>query len=271
MEAIFELLGQRTDMTRYVLVGTLMLMRLLPITFITPFLGGKLVPPETRMSLAFLLLLLSFPYAQDFMSGPITLNPIVFVVLMFKELFIGFVVGFLSSKVFLAMEMAGRMLDTLRGSNMAEVQVPEIQLRATPLGDFLFHLLLILYMGINGHIFFIDSLIESFRIVPVDGWPRFGGSFEEWVELVLHYGASMFTIAFAITFPGMFATFMLDVVFGMLNRVAPQLNAYTLAMGIKSLAGIAFLFFSLSLVISQLGRLSTDTVTFLNRIIALLG
>jgi len=271
VEQIFQLLGHRTDLTRYVLVGSLMVIRLLPVTFLTPFLGGKLVPMETRMSLAVGLTIFGFDHAQAYLSGPFTISPMVYIALLLKELFIGFSIGYIASKLFYAMELGGRILDTMRGSNMAEAQVPSLGFRASPLGDFLFHLLLIVFMGMNGHIYVIEAVLDSFRVVPIDAWPTFSGSFEEWVDLFLHYSSSLFGIAFALTFPGIFASFMVDIVFGMLNRVAPQLNAYQLAMGIKALTGIAFFFFSLSLLVRQLGVQSGETVELIRRMIEMMG
>jgi flagellar biosynthesis protein FliR len=271
MEAILELVGKQTDLTRYVMVGTLIVIRLLPITFITPFLGGKLVPNETRMTLAVGLTVLSFPYAEQAMSGILDLNPLVYIVLMFKELFMGYAIAFIATKIFYAMEISGRMLDVMRGSNMAEVQVPELQLRASPLGDFMFHILLVIFMAMNGHMIFIDGLLESFRIVPVDGWPTFVGGFENWVEEVLKYSSSLYGIAFSLVFPGLFATFMTDLIFGMLNRVAPQLNAYTMAMGIKALGAIAFLFFSMALMIDSLAGYARASLDFAIQMIKHMG
>lgn len=271
MDWIFELVGHRENLTRYVLVGTLIVIRILPITFITPFLGGKLVPNETRMGLAVGLAILSFNYAQGFLSGTLNINPLVYVVLMFKELFVGYAIAFIATMLFYAMEIGGRLLDTMRGSNMAEVQVPELSLRATPLGDFMFHLLLVIFMAMNGHMFFIDGLLESFRVVPVDGFPAFAGGFETWVEDLLRYSGSLFGIAFALVFPGLFASFMTDIVFGMLNRVAPQLNAYFMAMGVKALGAIAFFFFSMSLMIKALSVYTQESLSFILEMLKRMG
>lgn len=46
MDAILDFVGHQTDLSRYVLLGTLLMMRAIPVTFLTPFLGGKLVPPR---------------------------------------------------------------------------------------------------------------------------------------------------------------------------------------------------------------------------------
>lgn len=271
VDAIFDLVGSRQELTRYTLIGMLIMLRILPITFITPFLGGKLVPNETRTGLGLGLTILVFSHAESFQTAPVYLNPLVYIVLMLKELFLGFTIAFVATKLFYAMEVAGRILDVMRGSSMAEVQVPELNLRASPLGDFMFHLLLVLFMVMDGHIRFIEALFESFRVVPLDAFPQIQGGFQAWTNAILEYGSSLFAIAFALVFPGLFASFMTDVVFGMLNRVAPQLNAYFMAMGIKALAGMAMLLFSLSMVVKPMAQHSSESLTFLERMINLLG
>jgi flagellar biosynthetic protein FliR len=271
MKAIYDVFGLGGGMSQAILLGTLLVMRIIPIIFQTPFLGGKLVPAETRMGLAFGLSVLCYPFAKQQLQGPIDTSGLVYVVLMLKELFVGYVIGFLASELFYAMEIGGRAVDVMRGSNMAEVQVPELQLRASPFGEFSFQLLLIVFCALDGHAYFIQSVIESFRVVPADGWPAMHGGFENFTKEILEYTSQLFAIAFALVFPGLFAAFIIDVVFGMFNRVAPQLNAYFMAMGIKALAGIAMFMFALSLLLGQLADRLEKSLVFVRHIIDLMG
>lgn len=271
MDSITELFGKRSDLSQVLLVGTLIISRVLPIVFMTPFLGGKLVPPETRMSIGFGMALLVYSYAAGAMQSPLDLlNPLVYISLLFKELFVGFAIGFVAVEIYYAMEVAGRALDIFRGSNMTEVQVPELGFRASPLGDFAFHLLIVIFFGLNGHKVFLEAVFESFSLVPVDRFPAMSGGFFEFTSQILRYTANLFGIAFALVFPGLFATFMTDVVFGMLNRVAPQLNAYFMAMAVKPLIGVLFFIFSLQLLYEQLGVRVEENLLFLRRLIALM-
>lgn len=271
MEAIFRELGLKADLANMMLIGTLLVMRVIPILFQTPFLGGKLLPAEVRIGLSMGLSVLVYPYAVASMSGEVDLNWLAYIVLMFKELFIGFVIGFVASELFYAMEIGGRALDVMRGSNMAEVQVPELQLRVSPIGQFNFQLLLVVFCALNGHAFFIESVVESFRIVPVDGWPQMRSGFTEIVETILHYTTSLFAIAFALVFPGMFASFVVDIVFGMFNRIAPQLNAYFMAMGVKAMAGLAMFMFAMSLMVGQLAFRLEESLALVRKITLLFG
>ena len=271
MYAIFDYFGGQTHLSQVVMIGVLIVFRCIPVIFLTPFLGGKLVPPTTKMAMAAGMAVLVFPFAHAQMTGPIELNAIVYIVLMLKELFIGYTIGFVASEIFYGMEVAGRALDVMRGSNMAEVQVPELSLRASPLGNFLFQLLVVIFIGVGGHRFFIEAMGEGFRIVPIDAWPGLSGGFLDFVERILHFTSNLFAVAFALVFPGLFATFMTDVVFGMLNRVAPQLNAYFMAMGVKAMAALALLFFALGLTTQTMERISADAVYFVRDLISRWG
>ncbi|MCK6548283.1 flagellar biosynthetic protein FliR [Myxococcota bacterium] len=271
IDQVFEYVGFKSDISQVVQVGTLIIIRTVAIIFQVPFLGGKLVPTETRMALAFGLAVLVYPFAEGSMAGPLDTNPMVYIVLMMKELFIGYVIGFLASEIFYAMEVAGRILDVMRGSNMAEVQVPELQLRASPMGGFNFQLLLVVFCALDGHGHFIESVVQSFHWIPVDGWPAIGASWEEVTNQILVQSSKLFGLAFALVFPGLFASFVVDLVFGMFNRVAPQLNAYQLAMGIKALAGIAMFMFALSLLMGELSTILEQTLLFLRRILEMMA
>lgn len=267
---VTELLSLRSDLTDVLLIASLVMFRVLPIVFQTPFLGGKLVPAETRLGLSIGLTILVYPFAAAPTGGTLDINAGVYIVLLFKELFLGFTIGFVATELFYAMEIAGRAVDTMRGSNMAEVQVPELQLRVSPVGQFNFQLLLVVFCTLNGHGHFIESVIESFRMVPVNGWPGLTLGFLQWVDQILRFTADLFGVAFALVFPGLFASFLTDVVFGMFNRIAPQLNAYFMAMGVKSMAGLAMIMFALTLIVNQMAYKLEDSLIFVRRLVLFL-
>ncbi len=270
-QSIYEAVGLRGNLSDFLLMFSLVLMRIVPIIFQTPFMGGRLVPTETRIGLSVGLAILVFPYAQDAMKDPLDANWVAYIILMMKEVFIGFVIGFIASEIFYAMEIGGRALDVMRGSNMAEVQVPEIQLRASPVGQFNFQLLLVVFCALNGHGIFIESVIDSYQVVSIDRFPAFAAGFDTFIDQVLSYTNSLFGLAFALVFPGLFASFLVDVVFGMFNRIAPQLNAYFMAMGVKAMAGLVMFMFALILMTQQLAGRLEENLMFLKRLVRLLG
>lgn len=268
LEGIFSLGGW---LNAILLPGALILIRVLPIIFITPFMGGKLIPPETRIGLSIGMTILVFPFATSVGVLDLNITGLGFIMLVLKEMFIGFVIGFIANALFMAMEVGGRALDVMRGSNQAEVQVPELQLRASPVGQFNFQLLLVIFCTMNGHVYFIESVIESFRVVPVDQFPAFTRGMEDFVDQLLVHTTSLFAIAFALVFPGLFASLLVDIVFGMFNRIAPQLNAYFMALGVKAMAGLIMLFFAMGLMMDQMEFLLEESLVFLRKMVRQFG
>lgn len=252
-------------------MGSLILMRITPIIFQTPFLGGKLVPVETRMALAVGLTFLVYPLVVGQLADGMAVTNGTYLVFMLKELFLGYVIGFVASELFYAMEVGGRLVDVMRGANQAEVQVPELQLRASPVGQFNFQLLLVIFCSLNGHAYFIEGLMESFLLVPVDEFPAFRGGFANFVDHILRYTASLFGIAFALVFPALFASFITDVVFGMFNRIAPQLNAYFMAMGVKAMGALFMVLVTLEMMAGRLAGRLEESLVFFRRLVGLLG
>jgi flagellar biosynthetic protein FliR len=63
--------------------------------------------------------------------------------------------------------------------------------------------------------------------------------------------ANILLVAVTLAAPVIAATFITDVVFGILNRVAPQLNAYFMSMPVKALGGVVIIFISFGAIVGN--------------------
>ena len=141
MEVFLEQVGIQLNYTRELLIVALILGRTMPMVYLTPFLAGQIAPTEVKIGFGLLLTILLWPAARGAIDGAeIPFTAIGFFFLMLKEVFVGFVIGFLNSHIFLAMDMAGRIIDTARGVSMSEVQVPHSKQRATITGNLYYQL-----------------------------------------------------------------------------------------------------------------------------------
>ena len=69
---------------------------------------------------------------------------------------------------------------------------------------------------------------------------------------MLNTTAELWQIAVVLAAPVMAATFISDVVFGILNRVAPQLNAYFMSMPVKAFGGVVMIFVALDAIVARM-------------------
>ena len=167
LEAVPQTARRGLNYTQELLIVALVLARTMPMVIQTPFLGGKLAPPEIKMALGVMLTIVLWPVARGAIAGPLPTDPVPFLLLMVKEVFIGTTIGYVNSLVFSVMEMAGRLIDTARGSSMAEVIVPHSGGRATPFGDLYYQLFLVLFVAVGGPGVFFEAFFYSFASIPL--------------------------------------------------------------------------------------------------------
>lgn len=256
------------NVNNLLMVATLAFARIVPTLFLNPFLGGASVPSQVKMGLSACIVFLLLPLLQ---GAPLVDAGAPFLLLFIKEVAIGTTLGFLSALVFHAFATAGRITDTYRGANMAEVFVPQLREQASPLGQLFLQAAVVIFLLGNGHLIFIRGLVNSFTVLPVWTFPDFvGGEGARPVDEVIRASADLFKIALQLAGPAVLALFLTDVAFGLLNRAAPQMNAFTLSFPIKMLVGLLVTSWMISLMLSRMVDHLNEMPEFLHRFVLLL-
>ncbi len=247
-------IGLEFTYSNHVLAVALVMARLVPCVILAPFLGGKSTPNEVKMALIVMLTLVVYPFVHaNLPPDAVPRDPLPFMAVMFREIFIGLTMGLVSNHIFYAIEMVGRMIDTARGSNMAEVMVPQMEGRATPLGDLLYQFSICLVFALGGHRVYIETVARSFELFPLTTSIQWENpSVYVYFDSVMRMGGDILLLALGISLPAQAAVFIVDVVFGLLNRVAPQLNAYFMAMPVKAMGALILLLISMTMVVAKL-------------------
>ena len=234
---IFEI--SQSPQTFLVLIG-LSFARLVSFFSIVPFFGGAAVPARVKVATAMSLVVILYPSLEASVPAGQTLNfgPLGFIALLAKEVLVGFTLGFVASLVFEAVQVAGRIADFQRGSTMGELYAPQIQSRVSELGQFKLQLAIVLFIAIGAHRLFIGALLRSFDFIPAIGFPKFTGGWSPVAELIVVMTGSVLSIGLQLAAPVVIALLLTDLFFGIINRVAPQVNVFFLSMPVKMLVGV---------------------------------
>lgn len=247
-------LGLRVDLTVVILTMALLLARILPVIIWSPFLGGEVVPTEIKLGVGLTLGLVLFPGVSERMVYvPIAALP--YLAVLLKELFIGFCLAFVVSLVFHAAEVAGAVIDTMAGTNMAQVMVPQIQQQVSLFSSLKLQLAVVLFLTLNGHHMVINAFADSILLVPLDRFPEMSSGSWPFFELILRTFAEVMRIGMAIATPALLAAFLTDLALGMINRVAPQVQVFFISMQIKPMITVLVVAVALSALVE---RLETD-------------
>jgi flagellar biosynthesis protein FliR len=243
-------LGIQMDLTQVMLGFALLMGRVLPVIMLTPFLGGESVPSEVKLGLGVMLGLVLYPLlivqAQN-----VPVSPLVFIGLMFKELFIGLSLTMVVNIIFDAANVAGGLIDVMSGTNQAQLFVPQLGSQVTLFANLNLQLTTVTFLTLNGHHLVIGAFADSLAMIPLDQLPRFSSGFWPFFDTIIRIAGDMLRIALAIASPVLLATFLTDLALGMINRVAPQVQVFFVAMQIKPAVTIMIMLTAMHLILNR--------------------
>jgi flagellar biosynthetic protein FliR len=156
------------------------------------------------------------------------------------QVFIGAALGFVTLLLFAAVQAAGDLLDVFGGFTLAMAYDPLSQSQSSIFGRFYSLVAVTLLFASNGHQLILRGFLQTFQTLPLNASFSMGTL----NDLLIKGVGEMFVSALQIAGPLIAVLFLTDVAFGLLNRVAPALNAFQLGFPAKiflvlTLAGTA--------------------------------
>jgi len=228
--------------------------RLVTFFSIVPFFGGAVISARVKVAVAAAFVIILYPSIaaipenQTFSFGVLG-----FTALLTKEILVGFTLGFIASLVFEAVQIAGRIVDYQRGAMTAELYAPSLETHVSELGQFKLWLAVVLFIAVGAHRLFIGALLRSYEFIPALTFPNFTSARSPAaVELIAQLAAAVFSIGLQIAAPVIVALLLTDLLFGILNRTAPQINVFFLAMPVKMLIGVLIVLIALPFIASRM-------------------
>ncbi len=234
----------------------LVFMRMSAFLLVLPFFSATNFPVAMRIALGALTAMLMLP-----MIPPVHLSELTFFGMfgvMTKEVAVGLLLGFISRMVFFAADLAGNIIATEIGLNMAPVFNPLTSQSAPVPSTILFFLAAIVMLTLDLHHWVLVGFQQTYTVLPIGGAQLNGPLF----ETVLTHTSKIFVVALQICAPVMAVSFVVTIVFGVLSRAVPQMNVFILSFPFRIASGLAVFGFTLHLtaqhVSNYLNRLPDD-------------
>jgi len=202
-----------------------------------PLFSPETMPPVVRNAVFVALAALSL--ALQPVVDVHALHAVQWLRLFGKEIFIGALIGLLFGSVLWAFEIAGQIIDMKTGAALAQVVDPLSGHQTSLTAAFLARLAAFAFMGSGGLMLLAGLMLQSFALWPVEApLPplRFAG-----VALVEAEFGRLASLGLLLATPALVVLYLVEGVFGLVNRYAPQLNVFALSSSVKLLAAQALL------------------------------
>ena len=207
---------------------------------IMPILGSRVVSARVRLVLASLVTVIVVPLLPSFDSPPpLSLEAIL---LVFRELVLGALLGFTFQIVFQLFVLSGQYIAMKMGLGFAMMNDPTNGVQTTVISQFFLMLTTVMFVSVNGHLYLISLLVESFQSLPV-GYFSFHP--EKYISLV-QLASWMFSSALVFALPVITSLLFINIAFGVMSRAAPQLNIFAVGFPFTLVCGLALVWLGLA-------------------------
>lgn len=212
--------------------------------YIAPFYSMNNTPSRIKIGLSFLVSVLLYTTMGQ---KPLLVYDTVYgyAALVLKEAAVGLLMGYGCNICTGIIGFAGRIIDMETGLSMASMMDPTTREEMSISGLIYQYGIMLLLIVSGMYQYIMKALAESFTLIPVAGavFPT-----DKLLNVMLKFMADYILISFRICLPMFAVMIVLNALLGILTKVAPQMNMFSVGMQIKVLVGILVLFFTVGML-----------------------
>ena len=216
--------------------------RILAVFTAAPVFSSRAFPVRARILLAFLVALASQATLPQ--ASVIGFNdPRAFGVLM-QQIGVGLSIGFVVQLVFSAMELAGEVVGFQMGLNFASFFDLTMNTQSSAVSQFFGQLSSLLFVVLNGHLMVLMAVNRSFKSFPIEE-----NFLDALVKMNIYkLGTDLFASALWIALPMIGVLMFTNFALGIISRVAPQMNIFSIGFPITLMVGLVGIAFTLPML-----------------------
>lgn len=218
----------------------LILVRLSAFIFTAPIFSNTQIPRKVKAGFSVFISLII--YNTITVELPVYGDIISLSIIIMQEAIVGLIFGFITNACIYIVNFSGRLIDMEMGLSMANMMDPSTKIQTSITGAFYTQMVTLLLLITNMHYYIIRAIIDSFKYVPLGGAVFRAGLLEVMQSFIVDF----FIVGFRIVLPIFAAMLIVNVVLGVLARIAPQMNMFVVGMQLKVFTGLIILYIIVS-------------------------
>jgi flagellar biosynthetic protein FliR len=221
----------------------LIFLRVGAVVMLLPAIGEQVVPPRVRLGFSLMLSLCLAPTALPLLPAmPQTLGEMGGQ--MFKELFVGLMMGGILQLMMMALSVAGEVMAIQTTLAFSQTANPNEAQPGATLATFLSVTAVALIFATNLHHLFIGAIAKSYQMFP----PMKPPQIQDAGVLAVRTVGEAFALGIQLAAPVIVFSIIFNVATGLIGRLMPQFQIFFAATPLSVLLGLSVLMLSISLI-----------------------
>ena len=207
-----------------------------------PIFGRKNVPAILKVGLSLIIALGLLPALPA--ANPQIDSLLIFSLIVFKEMLVGFAIGMMMNMFISALLIAGESIDMQLGLGMGKIYDPLTSTSMALTGTVYNILFTLMFFISNGHLTVIRIVARSCELFPL-GKDIF--NFEAGGYIVLIFG-DVLILALKLAIPIIAIELITEVGLGILMRLVQQINVFVIGLQVRLAVGLVVVVLTLPIV-----------------------
>ena len=219
-------------LTAPLMAGVLPFFRILALLQFAPVIDNRAFSRRIKVATALALTIIITPMlpALPVLTELLSMRAIL---LIGEQLLWGFLFGMALQLVFVALQTAGHILSMNMGLGMAMMNEPINGSSTTVISQIIYVFCALLFFIMDGHLLLVTILLKGFSYWPI------GEALNQPTLMLIAQGLGwIMSAATLIALPTTFVMLIVQGGFGLLNRISPTLNLFSLGFPISMLFGL---------------------------------
>ncbi|WP_352398904.1 flagellar biosynthetic protein FliR [[Clostridium] aminophilum] len=187
-------------------------------------------------------------------------------ILMIREMIVGFALGFGMELSFMIVRFATSIMDFSMGLNMAQIYDPQTNSQSSLTASLYVAFMMLLFFTSDAHLKFFEILFRTAETIPF-GTPEISGKL---ISFLLKTFSDCIVMGLQFAFPIIAIELLTEVALGILMRVIPQINMFSINFQMKIIVGLAMLVFLYNPMSDMLVQIMKQMIDNLEKIAAML-
>jgi len=240
------------------------MMRISTFVAVAPLFNQKGIPNQVKIGFSFFMAALLYGVIQD---RPVLEYSTVwgYAVLVIKEALAGLLIGFAANMCTTVVTFAGQIIDMETGLSMVNLMDPTTNTSVSVSGVLYQYVITLMLLVSGMYQYMVVALAQTYELIPVGGAVFDSNKLLESIVMFLNDYVS---IGFRICLPVFAVMLLLNAVLGIMTKVAPQLNMFSVGMQLKVLTGLVTLFITVGMLPTAsdmiFGEVKKMMATFVN-------
>lgn len=211
----------------------LIFVRMIGCVFFNQIFGRGNIPTMIKISLSLMLAITVYGLLPP--QETIVISSILeYVLIILKEIFIGFIIGYIISMFFSIVVIGGEVIDMQIGMSMSKIYDPHSNISVGVSGSFLNIFVILVFFSVRGHLSLIQIFITSCKLVNIGTFSIPKDLFFNMVDMF----SQILIFALKLSLPILAVEIITETGVGILMKAIPNIQVFSVNVQLKLFIGL---------------------------------